>query len=644
MTDYEEQVVITGVKSGQHCTICLVLPNERENLMGGPWPLRTHKGTKQQIKCQADAKLEGQKPNEIKAGQWYVHPVDNFAWEHKYVNIHETMMVDNLHQLLKGIMSHLVKWIKQLLSVLYPKTKKRKNHEKSIEEAPGINQLDYRFDLVPLFPNLHHFSDFSGVKQWTGNEEKAIVRQLAPVVAPLLTKDCPGAMQFTRAVLDFVTLAQYRSHDDETIKHMEHALNRIDKLKDIFREFRRSKNGEEGHFNFPKFHVLTHYAGFIRQYGACDGYDSAHMEAAHKYLVKTFYNRTNKRDDFQEQIIWHNTRRINMLAMQDKISHATIKKMSSADDKEDAKVSHPTRDFIDLTRLGWKMDTHTMTNLLHLNLNSHHWRTASQVAEKIDIPNLVDLLAVFIKNCRNRTDNGIQSPDSDLRDPDPSWAQDYPIALHASIICWKQEGKDASDTTLETSELVRCNPSWQRNGGRYDYVWVREHNDDEQIRQQRIPFEGMLIGQVQLVVTVMDMDPERKSSKGRQPRYTGALIDTLKYVDSGKCHRIHGMSEVQKWPPTTAKNPRKVGHRRFYHIDKVKRSAHIVPTKDDGRFYVNNYIDFEIFNFVYDEDFMKKELKIANIIQAEMKQLRRLVAEAEADYDFWALRATYHDF
>jgi prepilin-type processing-associated H-X9-DG protein len=32
MADYKEQVLITGIKKAQHYSICVVLPNERENL------------------------------------------------------------------------------------------------------------------------------------------------------------------------------------------------------------------------------------------------------------------------------------------------------------------------------------------------------------------------------------------------------------------------------------------------------------------------------------------------------------------------------------------------------------------------------------------------------------------------------------
>ena len=46
MADYEEQVLITGIKKAQHCSVYTVPPHERENLMKR-WDNRTHELTQQ---------------------------------------------------------------------------------------------------------------------------------------------------------------------------------------------------------------------------------------------------------------------------------------------------------------------------------------------------------------------------------------------------------------------------------------------------------------------------------------------------------------------------------------------------------------------------------------------------------------------
>ena len=49
------------------------------------------------------------------------------------------------------------------------------------------------------------------------------------------------ALTCVGSLLDFMMNAQYRSHTDETIQYMENYANRFYKMKDIFLEFRISK-------------------------------------------------------------------------------------------------------------------------------------------------------------------------------------------------------------------------------------------------------------------------------------------------------------------------------------------------------------------------------------------------------------------
>ncbi len=57
----------------------------------------------------------------------------------------------------------------------------------------------------------------------------AIVKQLIAAAIPLLIYDALEAIQYTWTILDFTILAQYVSHDDETLRYMEHALYRLEK-------------------------------------------------------------------------------------------------------------------------------------------------------------------------------------------------------------------------------------------------------------------------------------------------------------------------------------------------------------------------------------------------------------------------------
>ena len=100
-------------------------------------------------------------------------------------------------------------------------------------------QLDQHFRQIPPFTGLKTFSNisFSKISQQTGNKQKAIMRQLITVLAPLLTLKAPFTMHFAKAVINFVLIVQYQTHNNKTLQYIEHALYRINSLKGVFWDF-----------------------------------------------------------------------------------------------------------------------------------------------------------------------------------------------------------------------------------------------------------------------------------------------------------------------------------------------------------------------------------------------------------------------
>jgi hypothetical protein len=108
IVNYEEQILITGIKSGQYCSICQVPPKERKNLTG-QWDKRTYEDTQVMLyhKCKSHS-IKMSKDN-------WIHDVLNFAWGHTHTNIHDAMMIDILYQLLQGLFKHLIDWVKVIV-------------------------------------------------------------------------------------------------------------------------------------------------------------------------------------------------------------------------------------------------------------------------------------------------------------------------------------------------------------------------------------------------------------------------------------------------------------------------------------------------------------------------------------------------
>jgi hypothetical protein len=212
---------------------------------------------------------------------------------------------------------------------------------------------------------------------------------LIPVIALLILTKEPGALHCARAIVDFILLAQYKTHDDETLRYLEQALYRIDKTKVAFQRLRPvDKLTEEGHFNFPKFHVMSHYTTYIREYGAANNFNTEHSEAGHKYHIKAFYRRTNKRQGYEDQLCLHNTRRNNMLAMKNVIFYRETKYTTQTSNNIDVQVSMPSR-MQNLTRLGWAVNLTDCHDLQLRGLNTHFWQTAADIDSWVSIDGFI---------------------------------------------------------------------------------------------------------------------------------------------------------------------------------------------------------------------------------------------------------------
>lgn len=132
MADYEEQTLLTGVKSGQPCTICTVPPRECDKLHL-QWPEQTHQYMQEAI--------ERIHLGELGEAEMAIHDVENFAWYHTNTNIHTAIMVDPLHQLLKGIAESTVGWTITHLkhTITTNKRKRGEDDQRSMSERSTIS-------------------------------------------------------------------------------------------------------------------------------------------------------------------------------------------------------------------------------------------------------------------------------------------------------------------------------------------------------------------------------------------------------------------------------------------------------------------------------------------------------------------------
>ena len=119
------------------------------------------------------------------------------------------------------------------------------------------------------------------------------------LLACLVGKVSKETMLAFRYLLDFIYLAQYLTHDEETLGYLEKALQTFHTNKNVLIEL-----GIRDDFNIPKLHSLLHYAKSIQLFGTTDNYNTEMFERLHIDFAKDAWRATNHRDEFPQMVWW----------------------------------------------------------------------------------------------------------------------------------------------------------------------------------------------------------------------------------------------------------------------------------------------------------------------------------------------------
>lgn len=78
---------------------------------------------------------------------------------------------------------------------------------------------------------------------------------------------------------------------------MKHILYRLKITKIEFEQYRLIDTKLcQLTFNYPRFHITSHFVQYIWDYCIMINYDTIYSKVAHKYLLKIFYNKMNKKE------------------------------------------------------------------------------------------------------------------------------------------------------------------------------------------------------------------------------------------------------------------------------------------------------------------------------------------------------------
>ena len=274
--DYPEQALVTCTYNGR-CPKCTAAPGELGEYQSFPSHVQS---VALDTYTLADGDVQAFHLACRNAG---LKPVHHPFWEYlPLTDIFLSITPDILHQMLQGVMKHLIRWLINIF---------------------GPREIDVRCRAIPPNHKILLFTKgISSLSRVSGHEHKKMCCILLGLIVDLLIPGGWNSSCLVKAVcalLDFLFLAQYPCHTTDTILQLQASLFTFHENKQVFIDL-----GVREHFNIPKFHSLTHYASSIQMFGTTDNYNTEQSERLHIDFTKNAYRSTNRKDEYPQMTIW----------------------------------------------------------------------------------------------------------------------------------------------------------------------------------------------------------------------------------------------------------------------------------------------------------------------------------------------------
>ncbi|KAI1785623.1 hypothetical protein LXA43DRAFT_1114924, partial [Ganoderma leucocontextum] len=276
--DYPEQCLVAGAYNGD-CPVCDCTHDEL-----GTFPC-AHEY--RDLDLILDALLHPEAADFTrKCRDANVKPIQHPFWiDLPYTDIYQSITPDVLHQLYQGVFKHLLSWLK---------------------DACGAAEIDARASRLPPNHGVRIFwKGITKLARVSGAEHKQISRFLLGLVVDMPLPDpddrtsTARLVRATRSLLEFLNLAQYPVHTDDTLASLDAALASFHEVRDIFVDL-----GVRSGFDIPKLHFLLHYVRFIKLFGTTDNYNTEATERLHIDFAKDAYRATNHKDEYPQMTKW----------------------------------------------------------------------------------------------------------------------------------------------------------------------------------------------------------------------------------------------------------------------------------------------------------------------------------------------------
>jgi hypothetical protein len=222
---------------------------------------------------------------------------------------------------------------------------------------------------------------------------------------------------------------------------------------------------------------------------------------------------------------------------------------------------------------------------------------------------LISILTAFVREKRRATnETSIRDSNKYRRDKDSTWTNKLYVSVHAFLTCWVRNENDSLNLNKLIEEKVRCKSQWQNKDDewRRDFVWVQEEVVIESDSSNF--FQSKFIEQLQIIMIIIDL--EQLDSNHRSMRYYEVFLNIWKSRNKEKSNEISEMIDIKSWSQSVFRNFRFLRFKRIYDVSAMIKSVHVM-SNDKNDYYVNNYANWDIYNTVYDEDFLNKRTRRA---------------------------------
>ncbi|KIO16569.1 hypothetical protein M407DRAFT_47552, partial [Tulasnella calospora MUT 4182] len=197
---------------------------------------------------------------------------------------------DLLHWYNKAFRDYIVAWNQNIIDT---------ENERS--------EIDVRLRLQIPRPGFRHFTyGISGISQWTQGDTRDLEKEFLGAVAGA-PRTTALLLEANRAYLDYVYLATYPYHTEESLAEAQRRVDDFEVARDVYARLGGRVSEETGEaiegFNIPKLHVPRHFPDSIRWKGTLDGSTTETSERLHIDLVKDAWRATNHRDSHLLQML-----------------------------------------------------------------------------------------------------------------------------------------------------------------------------------------------------------------------------------------------------------------------------------------------------------------------------------------------------